>query len=71
MQGSRPGPLLQGVPTLLIDHHQSAAFPDDAQVPADFTCIATCAQLSWPRATSVAAGALSAAASSASQAWWS
>ena len=34
VQGSRPGPLLNGVPTLLIDHHQSAAFPDGAQARA-------------------------------------
>ena len=31
-QGSRGGPpILPGVPTLILDHHQSAVFPDEAQ----------------------------------------
>lgn len=31
-QGSRGGPpILPGVPTLILDHHQSTVFPDEAQ----------------------------------------
>ena len=31
-QGSRAGPpILPGVPTLILDHHQSTVFPDEAQ----------------------------------------
>jgi len=32
-QGSRGGPaILPGVPTLILDHHQSTVFPDEAKV---------------------------------------
>jgi len=30
--GSRPGPILPGVPTLLVDHHHAAGFPEGATV---------------------------------------
>ena len=30
--GSRAGPILPGVPTLLLDHHQPEGFPDGATV---------------------------------------
>jgi hypothetical protein len=30
--GSRPGPILPELPTLLVDHHQSTEFPEGAQV---------------------------------------
>lgn len=30
--GSRAGPLLPGVPTLVVDHHQPQGFPDGAVV---------------------------------------
>ena len=34
-QGSRGGPaILPGVPTLILDHHQSTEFPDEAQASA-------------------------------------
>ena len=35
-QGSRGGPpILPGVPTLILDHHQSTVFPDEAQARVD------------------------------------
>lgn len=36
-QGSRGGPpILPGVPTLILDHHQSTVFPDEAQVASAY-----------------------------------
>lgn len=35
-QGSRAGPpILPGVPTLILDHHQSTVFPEEAEVCTD------------------------------------
>ena len=61
-QGSRAGPaILPGVPTLILDHHQSTVFPEEAQASMppspSFTsyCMQCCSahsarsgQLGWP-----------------------
>jgi single-stranded DNA-specific DHH superfamily exonuclease len=48
-QGSRAAPILRGVPTLLVDHHQPAGFPPGAVVVSAFghEPVAPTALLAW------------------------